>query len=82
MLLNPLGEIAKAAKMCRKNKHEIDVMAAARYAFHGAYNWLSKGKPAPKPIDQQLEEQRIARWQAQEQSLASQFNGLGGWGLT
>jgi hypothetical protein len=82
MILNPLGEVAKAAKQCRKNKHELDVMAAARYAFHGAYNWLSKGKPAPKPIDQQLEEQRIARWQANERSLASQFNGSGSWGLT
>jgi hypothetical protein len=42
MRLDPNGEIAKAAKTCRKGKHEDDVMAAVRYAFHGAVNWLAK----------------------------------------
>lgn len=66
MKVNQLGELAKAFKLCRKGKHEIDVAAAARYAFHGAYNWLAKEKKPPLPIDQELDRRRIERWKQQE----------------
>jgi hypothetical protein len=66
MKVDPLGELAKALKLCRKGKHEIDVAAAARYAFHGAYNWLAKDKPKPLDIDAELDRKRILRWQQQE----------------
>ena len=66
MRVNPLGELATAFKLCRKGKHEIDVAAAGRYAFYGAYNWLAKDKPKDLPIDEELERKRISRWQQQE----------------
>lgn len=65
--VNPLGLIARDAKICTNPEtYHSDIMPAARYAFHGAYNWLAKEKPKPLPIDQELERKRIARWKQQE----------------
>ena len=65
--VNPLGLIARDAKICTNPEtYHSDVMPATRYAFHGAYSWLSKEKPKPKSIDAELERLRIARFLQQE----------------
>jgi len=83
--LNPLGVVAKAAKTCRKGKHEADAMAACRYAFHGAYNWLAKApadKNTPKTsqeIDDELDRKRQARWHRDNRMANSPWKNSGGW---
>lgn len=85
MKLNPLGEVVKAVRTCRKGKHEPDVMAACRYAFHGAYSWMAKAapekrEPTSQEIDDELDRKRVSRWQENLRIASSPWKNLGGWG--
>ena len=65
MKVDPKGLIARDAKLCtRKSKYHSDVMPAARYALHGAFNWLAKELPLPpNPNDgDAIWARRISRW--------------------
>ena len=65
MKVDPKGLIARDAKLCtRKSKYHSDVMPAARYALHGAFNWLAKElPPPPNPNDgDAIWARRISRW--------------------
>jgi hypothetical protein len=69
MKVDPKGLIARDAKLCsKKSTYHSDVMPAARYALHGALNWLAKEVPPPAdPNDADaIWARRMARWNQQE----------------
>lgn len=79
--VNPLGKIAKGAKMCLKDQHEVDVMAACRYAHHGAYHFLAKPKPKEeeKSLDELIKEARWAQRSKENRELSDPWKQMGGW---
>lgn len=84
--LNPLGCVAKGAKTFRKGTHEPDALAACRYAYHGAYNWLGKDmtkkKAEPKTsaeLDEEIDKARMARFAEQRRYANSPWKSTGGW---
>lgn len=54
------GVIATGAKSCLKGRHEPDIMAAARYAHHGAYHFLAEASKVETDPDK-LDEQRFVQ---------------------
>lgn len=64
------GHVARAAKMCRKGKHEADVMAAYRYAHHGAYHYLSEAPPPPETD----EDRRVRQWLERQAAIEDPYS--------
>jgi hypothetical protein len=67
MRVNPLGLIARDAKLCRRGKpYHSDIMAALRYSHHGAYAYLNKAPPPPEDDDAR----RRRQWKEKQQILS------------
>ena len=79
--VNPLGHIARGAKTCIKDKHEVDVMAAARYGHHGVYNFLAEAEPVqpPRDSDAEIKQRRRDQWAKEQGRTRSPWAGDGGW---
>jgi hypothetical protein len=80
--VNPLGTIARDAKICTKvETYHSDVMAAARYGHHGAYNFLAKADPIPEVenTDDAIRRRRRESWQEEKRTLRNPWSGEGGW---
>ena len=80
--VNPLGLIARDAKICTKvETYHSDIMAAARYAHHGAYNFLAKPDPVPESenTDEAIRRRRREAWQRERTNLESPWSAEGGW---
>jgi hypothetical protein len=80
--VNPLGLIARDAKICTKvETYHSDIMAAARYGHHGVYNYMAKADPAPQPenTDEAIRRRRREQWQNEKQNLRNPWSGEGGW---
>lgn len=79
--VDPIGYIAKAAKVCRKGAHEGDVLAALRYAYHGATAFLGKSdvKPKPTDIDTEIRERRWEQRRKERRELENPWSQEGGW---
>lgn len=82
MRLNPLGHVARGAKKCIRGKHEVDAMAACRYAHHGAYHFLSKAPPEQptENTDEAIRRRRREQWAKEQRSLRNNWSTRdGGW---
>jgi hypothetical protein len=82
MKLNPLGCVAKGAKVCIKGRHEADIMAAARYGHHGVYNFLAKAPPTEptETLDEQIKRRRHEAWAKEKRTMHIQWSTRdGGW---
>lgn len=80
--VNPLGLIARDAKICTKvETYHSDVMAACRYAHHGAYNYLAKEDPKPEAVntDEAIRRRRRAQWQNEIRKSHDPWAGESGW---
>ena len=80
--VNPLGLIARDAKICTKvETYHSDVMAAARYGHHGAYNFLAKADPpvVPENTDEAIRNRRRRAWQREMKNMRNPWAGEGGW---
>ena len=76
MRVNPLGLIARDAKLCRRGgAYHSDIMAGLRYAHHGAYHYLSKAPPPPEDDDAR----RRRQWKEKQQLLKDPWRRVGGW---
>jgi hypothetical protein len=75
--VNPLGLIARDAKICTNPEtYHSDIMAACRYAHHGAYHYLNK--PAPPPEDDDARRKR--QWLQKQKMLKDPWRkGMSGW---
>ena len=74
--LDPQGFVAKAARRARKGRHEPDVLAACRYAFHGATSYLGKApkKNTPETYDDYLKRNILERAKRRNQGIAGRWN--------
>ena len=84
MKVDPFGLIARDCKLCTKSGiYHSDVMAAARYAHHGAYNFLAKepeeNKYKNETIDEKLRRERRARRADEIRTLRDPWQNMGGW---
>lgn len=80
--VNPLGLIARDAKICTKTEtYHSDIMAAARYGHHGAYNFLAKADPVKQPenTDEAIRRRRREAWQRERENMRSPWSAEGGW---
>jgi hypothetical protein len=79
MRVNPLGIIARDAKICTNPEtYHSDVMAALRYAHHGAYHYLNKPAPPPEDDDTRRKRQWLQKMQMQKDPFR-QMGGQGRW---
>lgn len=84
MRLDPFGLIARDCKLCTKGGvYHSDIMAAARYAHHGAYNFLGKeadeAKRKGETPDEKLRRERRERRSAEIRHLQDPWTAMGGW---
>jgi hypothetical protein len=83
MKVNPFGLISRDAKICtKKETYHSDIMAAARYAHHGAYHYLAKepddAHDGEKDLDTLVKERRWKQRKLERLKMADPFH-AGGW---
>jgi len=73
--INPIGLIARDAKICTNpESYHSDIMAALRYAHHGAYNFLSK---APLSLVETDDQRRKRQWIQKQAKRANPWKSVG-----
>jgi len=74
---NAVIRLARDAKICTNPEtYHSDIMAACRYAHHGAYHYLNK--PAPPPEDDDARRKR--QWLQKQKMLKDPWRkGMSGW---
>lgn len=79
--INPLGLIARDAKICTKSEtYHSDIMAALRYAHHCTYSYLAKAeKPKEKNPDKEHAERRRQAWREEQERNSNPWKQEGGW---
>jgi len=80
--VNPLGIIARDAKICTKvETYHSDIMAAARYGHHGVANFLAKEEPKPKDpnTDEAIRQRRREQWTRELHDRQNPWSNEGGW---